>query len=209
MNQRMTITKNDFFTSNNFETLQDISKKYPEWKDFCMEIVNQFDDKFGYTITSETSGELKQLLFLDQNMAEHNPYPGITASELQKDRLYLYKFHAEEDSTDMTLKSSELYNTGVNIKPLTFIFNENTMIDGKWSPVITIQSDDTFNVGDTLLSLESYISNEQHNDIRMDYNGAMYEVAKVEGKKVYLLTKDEVNTLIQETQTLYLYNKAK
>ena len=38
MNQRMTITKNDFFTANNFETLQDISKKYPEWKDFCMEI---------------------------------------------------------------------------------------------------------------------------------------------------------------------------
>lgn len=209
MNQRMTITKNDFFTANNFETLQDIGKKYPEWKDFCMEIVNQFDDKFGVTMLSETSGELKQLLFLDQNIAEHTPYPGITASELQKDRLYLYKFHAEEDSTDMTLKSSELYNTGVNIKPLTFIFNENTMIDGKWSPVITIQSDDTFNVGDTLLSLESYISNEQHNDIRMDYNGAMYEVAKVEGKKVYLLTKDEVNTLIQETQALYLYNKAK
>ena len=36
----MTITKNDFFTANNFETLQDISKKYPEWKDFCLEIVN-------------------------------------------------------------------------------------------------------------------------------------------------------------------------
>ena len=32
---------------------------------------------------------------------------------------------------------------------------------------------------------------------------------KVEGKKVYLLTKDEVNTLVEETQTLYLYNRAK
>ena len=205
----MTITKNDFFTSNNFETLQDISKKYPEWKDFCMEIVNQMDDKFGATLYSETSGETKQLWFIDYNMIQRFALVGLETSELQKDRLYLYKFHAEEDSTDMTLKSSELYNTGVNINPLTFIFNENTMIDGKWSPVITIQSDDTFNVGDTLLSLESYISNEQHNDIRMDYNGAMYEVAKVEGKKVYLLTKDEVNTLVQETQTLYLYKKAK
>ena len=33
----------------------------------------------------------------------------------------------------------------------------------------------------------------------MDYNGAMYEVAKVEGKKVYLLAKDEVNSLVEET----------
>ena len=205
----MTITKNDFFTANNFETLQDISKKYPEWKDFCMEIVNQMDDKFGLTMYSETSGELKELFFLDQNMAEHNPYPGITASELQKDKLYLYKMHATIDGESMDIKSKELFDTGVDMKPLTFIFNENTMIDGKWSPVITIQSDDTFNVGDTLLSLESYIANEQHNDIRMDYNGAMYEVAKVEGKKVYLLTKDEVNTLVEETQTLYLYNRAK
>ena len=203
----MTITKNDFFTANNFSTLEDISKKYPEWKDFCMEIVNQMDDKFGLTLYSETSGELKELFFLDQNMAEHNPYPGITASELQKDKLYLYKMHTTIDGESMELKSSELYNTGVNIKPLTFIFNENTMIDGKWSPVITIQSDDTFNVGDTLLSLESYIANEEGNDIRMDYNGALYEVAKVEGKKVYLLTKDNVNTLVEETQTLYLYKK--
>lgn len=203
----MTITKNDFFTANNFSTLQDIGKKYPEWKDFCMEIVNQMDDKFGLTMYSETSGELKELCFLDYNMAEHNPYPGITASELQKDKLYLYKMHTTIDGESMELKSSELYNTGVNIKPLTFIFNENTMIDGKWSPVITIQSDDTFNVGDTLLSLESYIANEEGNDIRMDYNGALYEVAKVEGKKVYLLTKDNVNTLVEETQTLYLYKK--
>lgn len=205
----MTITKNDFFTANNFKTLQDIGKKYPEWKDFCMEIVNQMDDKFGVTMLSETSGELKELFFLDQNMAEHNPYPGITASELQKDKLYLYKMHATIDGESQEFKNTELYNTGVNIKPLTFIFNENTMIDGKWSPVITIQSDDTFNVGDTLLSLESYIANEQHNDTRYDYNGAMYEVVKVEGKKVYLLTKDEVNTLVEQTQTLYLYNRAK
>ena len=205
----MTITKNDFFTANNFSTLEDISKKYPEWKDFCMEIVNQFDDKFGVTMLSETSAESKQLMFVDYNMAEHNPYPGLTASELQKDKLYLYKLHAIEDGDNFEIKSTEVFNTGVNIKPLTFIFNENTMIDGKWSPVITIQSDDTFNVGDTLLSLESFIANEQHNDIRMDYNGAMYEVAKVEGKKVYLLTKDEVNTLVQETQTIYLYNRAK
>ena len=205
----MTITKNDFFTANNFKTLQDIGKKYPEWKDFCMEIVNQMDDKFGITMLSETSAEIKQLMFVDYNMAEHNPYPGITASELQKDKLYLYKMHTTIDGESEELNRTELYNTGVNIKPLTFIFNENTMIDGKWSPVITIQSDDTFNVGDTLLSLESYIANEQHNDIRMDYNGAMYEVAKVEGKKVYLLTKDEVNTLVEETQTLYLYNRAK
>ena len=84
----MTITKNDFFTANNFKTLQDIGKKYPEWKDFCMEIVNQMDDKFGVTILSETSGEIKQLV--DYNMAEHNTYPELTAADLQKGKLYLY-----------------------------------------------------------------------------------------------------------------------
>ena len=86
----MTITKNDFFTANNFKTLQDIGKKYPEWKDFCMEIVNQMDDEFGVTILSETSGEIKQLVFVDYNMAEHNTYPELTAAYLQKGKLYLY-----------------------------------------------------------------------------------------------------------------------
>ena len=205
----MTITKNDFFTANNFKTLQDIGKKYPEWKDFCMEIVNQMDDKFGLTMYSETSAEIKQLVFIDYNMAQRILFVGLETSELQKDRLYLYKFHATADGQSGELKSKELFDTGVDMKPLTFIFNENTMIDGKWSPVITIQSDDTFNVGDTLLSLESYIANEEGDDVRYDYNGAMYEVAKVEGKVIYLRTKDNVNTLFNETQTLYLYNRAK
>ena len=96
----MTITKNDFFTANNFKTLQDISKKYPEWKDFCMEIVNQMDDKFGVTMLSETSTEIKQLVFVDYNMAQRIVLVGLTASELQKDKLYLYKMHA---TTDLSL----------------------------------------------------------------------------------------------------------
>lgn len=54
----MTITKNDFFTSNNFKTLQDIGKKYPEWKDFCMEIVNQMDDKVVYLRTKDEVNKL-------------------------------------------------------------------------------------------------------------------------------------------------------
>lgn len=202
----MTITKNDFFTANNFETLQDISKKYPEWKDFCLEIVNQMDDKFGVIQYSETSAEMKQLLFLDYNMAEHNPYLGITASELQKDKLYLYKMHATIDGESEELKNTELYNTGVNIKPLTFIFNENTMIDGKWAYRITIQDDVTYNVGDTLLALEAVLLDGEQ--FRNDYNGALYEVVKIEGDKVYLQAKDNnVNTPFQEVKTLYLYKK--
>ena len=197
----MTITKNDFFTANNFKTLQDIGKKYPEWKDFCMEIVNQMDDKFG-----ETSAEIKQLLFLDQNMAEHNPYPGITASELQKDKLYLYKMHATTDGESVELKSSELYNTGVNIKPIPYTFNKNTDIDGKQACIITIQDDVTYNVGDTLLALEAVLLDGEQ--FRSDYNGALYEVVKIEGDKVYLQTKDNnVNTPFQEVKTLYLYKK--
>ena len=202
----MTITKNDFFTANNFKTLQDIGKKYPEWKDFCMEIVNQFDDKFGITILSETSGEVKQLLFLDQNMAEHSPYPGITAANLQKDKLYLYKMHAIIDGESVEVKSTELYNTGVNIKPIPYTFNENTEIYGKWAYIITIQDDVTYNVGDTLLALEVVlVDGEQFRD---DYNGALYEVVKIEGDKVYLQAKDNnVNTPFQEVKTLYLYKK--
>ena len=201
----MTITKNDFFTANNFKTLQDIGKKYPEWKDFCMEIVNQFDDKFGVTMLSETSAEIKQLLFLDYNMAEHNPYPGITVSELQKDKLYLYKMHAT-DGESVELKSSELYNTGVNIKPIPYTFNENTDIDGKWAYIITIQDDVTYNVGDTLLALEAVLLDGEQ--FRNDYNGALYEVVKIEGDKVYLQAKDNnVNTPFQEVKTLYLYKK--
>lgn len=204
----MTITKNDFFTANNFETLQDISKKYPEWKDFCMEIVNQMDDKFGVIQYSETTGELKELFFLDQNMAEHNPYPGITASDVQKDKLYLYKAHAVVNGDKVEIKSSELYNTGVDINPLPYTFKENTMIDGKWAYRITIQDDVTYNVGDILLSLDTTLAIDEQT-IRCDYNGAMYEVVKIEGENVYLQTKDHTNTPFQDTKSLYLYKKAK
>ena len=205
----MTITKNDFFTANNFETLQDISKKYPEWKDFCMDIVNQMDDKFGTTMYSETSGEIKQLLFVDYNMAQSTVILGLAASELQKDKLYLYKMRSTIDGNTTELKSSELFNTGVNCKLLSYTKGSDISYGGERLSTITIQNDDTFNVGDTLISLDTYIANEEGNDIRYDYNGAMYEVAKVEGKVIYLRTKDNVNTLFNETQTLYLYNRAK
>ena len=206
----MTITKNDFFTANNFETLQDIGKKYPEWKDFCMEIVNQMDDKFGVTMLSETSTEIKQLFFIDYNMLHSTAIEGITAADLQKDKLYLYKLHATTDGESAELKSKELYNTGVNYKLLSYIKNsKTTLIDGIECNSITIQNDDTFNVGDTLISLDTWIANEEGDDTRYDYNGAMYEVVKVEGKVIYLRTKDNVNTPFQETQTLYLYNRAK
>ena len=206
----MTITKNDFFTANNFSTLQDISKKYPEWKDFCMEIVNQFDDKFGVTMLSETSTEIKQLFFIDYNMLHSTAIEGITAADLQKDKLYLYKLHTTTDGESAELKSKELYNTGVNYKLLSYIKNsKTTLIDGIECNSITIQNDDTFNVGDTLLSLDNWIANEDYTDTRYDYNGAMYEVVKVEGKVVYLRTKDEINKHFEQTQTLYLYNRAK
>ena len=86
----MTITKNDFFTANNFKTLQDIGKKYPEWKDFCMEIVNQMDDEFGVTMLNETNAEIKQLVFVDYNMAQRIALVGLTANDLQEGKLYLY-----------------------------------------------------------------------------------------------------------------------
>ena len=207
----MTITKNDFFTANNFETLQDISKKYPEWKDFCMEIVNQMDDKFGVTQYSETSGETKQLWFIDHNTIQRFALVGLETSKLQKDRLYLYKFHAVLTESGVDIKSKELFDTGVNIaKMLPYIKSGKVLVDGVEYDSITLQTeDDTYNVGDTLISLDTVLANEEGDDVRHDYNGAMYEVAKVEGKVIYLRTKDNVNTLFNETQTLYLYNRAK
>ena len=207
----MTITKNDFFTANNFKTLQDIGKKYPEWKDFCMEIVNQMDDKFGVTMLSETSGETKQLWFIDYNLIQRFALVGLETSKLQKDRLYLYKFHAVLTESGVDIESKELFDTGVNIaKMLPYIKSGSTLIDGIEYSMITLQTDDdTYNVGDTLISLDTVLANEEHNDVRYDYNGAMYEVVKVEGKVIYLRTKDNVNTPFRETQTLYLYNRAK
>lgn len=207
----MTITKNDFFTANNFETLQDIGKKYPEWKDFCMEIVNQMDDKFGVTQYSETSGETKQLWFIDYNLIQRFALVGLETSKLQKDRLYLYKFHAVLTESGVDIKSKELFDTGVNIaKMLPYIKSGKVLVDGVEYDSITLQTDDdTYNVGDTLISLDTVLANEEHNDVRHDYNGAMYEVAKVEGKVIYLRTKDEINTPFDVTQTLYLYNRAK
>ena len=207
----MTITKNDFFTANNFKTLQDIGKKYPEWKDFCMEIVNQMDDKFGVTQYSETSGEAKQLWFIDHNTIQRFALVGLETSKLQKDRLYLYKFHAVLTESGVDIKSKELFDTGVNIaKMLPYIKSGKVLVDGVEYDSITLQTDDdTYNVGDTLISLDTVLANEEGDDVRYDYNGAMYEVAKVEGKVIYLRTKDNVNTLFNETQTLYLYNRAK
>ena len=175
-----------------------------------MEIVNQFDDKFGVTMLSETSTEIKQLFFIDYNMLHSTAIEGITAADLQKDKLYLYKLHTTTDGESAELKSKELYNTGVNYKLLSYIKNsKTTLIDGIECNSITIQNDDTFNVGDTLLSLDNWIANEEGDDTRYDYNGAMYEVVKVEGKVIYLRTKDNVNKHFEQTQTLYLYNKAK
>ena len=208
----MTITKNDFFTANNFSTLEDISKKYPEWKDFCMEIVNQMDDKFGVFQYSETTAEMKQLVFIDHNMAQRISFLGIKPSDLQQDRLYLYKVHAAVDNASgVQIKSKELYDTGVNIAQMPpYIKGGSALIDGIECVSITLQNDgDSFNVGDTLLSLDSMLADETHTDIRNDYNGALYEVIKVEGKNVYLRTKDDINTLFKETQALYLYKKAK
>ena len=205
----MTITKNDFFTANNFETLQDISKKYPEWKDFCLEIVNQMDDKFGVTMYSETSTEIKQLVFVDYNMAQRIVLVALTASELQNDTLYLYKMHATTDGKSAELKGTELFNTGVNCKLLSYTKGSDIFYGDERLSVITIQNDDTFNVGDTLISLDTWIANEEGDDIRYDYNGALYEVAIVQDKTIYLRAKDNVNTPFSETQTLYLYNRAK
>lgn len=211
----MTITKNDFFTAYNFKTLQDIGKEYPEWKDFCMDIVNQMDDKFGTTMYSETSGEaigeIKQLRFTDYTMAERLQLLGLSASELQKDRLYLYKVHADKVTASYTkITSTELYNTGVNIdKPIKYNYRRTEVIDGVECDVIELNSFPyNYTAGDTLLSLDTILKNDDNTE-RADYNGALYEVVQASGTILYLRTKDKIKKPFDGTQTLYIYNKAK
>ena len=204
MNQRMTITKNDFFTANNFKTLQDIGKKYPEWKDFCMEIVNQFDDKFVMTQINETSKDIKKLLFADKYMIQNE-----NISEAQEGNLYLIKQHILRKESDQVL-SSELYNTKVYLgEPSTFSYSGRTIIEGQTCYIMTIKSDDNYNIGDTLISFESRLNNEAHNGIRYDYNGVLYKVVKVEDTKVYITTEEDVNTPTPAVTQFYLYKKAK
>lgn len=204
----MTITKNDFFTANNFKTLQDIGKKYPEWKDFCMDIVNQMDDKFGATMLSETSGEIEQLMFVDYNVAQSIVILGLAPSELQKDKLYLYKMHSTIDGNIMELKSSELFNTGVNIdKPIKYNYRNTEVIDGVKCVVIELTGFPfNYTAGDTLLSLDTMLKNDDNTE-RADYNGALYEVVEAAGSILYLRTKDKIKTPFKETQTLYLYKR--
>ena len=206
----MTITKNDFFTANNFETLQDISKKYPEWKDFCMEIVNQMDDKFGTTMYSETSGETKQLMFVDYNVAESTLILGLAASKLQKDKLYLYKMLSTIDGNIVELKSSELFNTGVNIdEPIKYTIRGKEVINGVKCDVIELNRFPyKYTAGDTLLSLDTILKNDDNTE-RAEYNGALYEVVEASGSILYLRTKDKINTPLKDTQALFLYKKAK
>ena len=212
----MTITKNDFFTSNNFKTLQDISKKYPEWKDFCLEIVNQFDDKFGTTMYSETSGEaigeIKQLWFTDYTIAERLQLLSLSElKKMQKDKLYLYKVHSDKVTNSYTkVTSTELYNTGVNIdEPIKYIIREKEVINGVECDVIELKSFPyNYTAGDTLLSLDTILKNDDNTE-RADYNGALYEVVEASGVILYLRTKDKIKTPLKDTQALYIYNKAK
>ena len=83
---------------------------------------------------------------------------------------------------------------------LPYIKSGKVLVDGVEYDSITLQTeDDTYNVGDTLISLDTVLANEEGDDVRHDYNGAMYEVAKVEGKVIYLRTKDNVNTPFYDT----------
>lgn len=200
----MTITKNDFFTANNFETLQDISKKYSEWKDFCMEIVNQMDDKFGQTKINDTHTDFKMMQFYDSRTIKNWGIEG-----LQEDTLYIMKQYVILEGDDGQEISKELYNTGVYIgQTPNYKYNANWELNGKQQPSITLQSDVTYNVGDVLISFDATIPND--GSIRYDYNGALFEVYKVDGTKVDLVCKDEIsNNGFQDITGFFLYKKAK
>lgn len=131
---------------------------------------------------------------------------------LQEDTLYIFKQHAiaEGDSGGGQEISREVYNTGVFIgKTPNYKYNANWELDGKQQPSITLQSDVTYNVGDVLIAFDATIPNDENTDIRYDYNGALFEVYKVDGTKVDLVCKDEItNNGFQDITKFFLYKKA-
>ena len=108
--------------------------------------------------------------------------------------------HSTIDGNITELKSSELYNTGVNIdKPIKYNYSRTEVIDGVKCDVIELNSFPyNYTAGDTLLSLDTILKNDDNTE-RADYNGALYEVVKASGAILYLRTKDKIKTPLKDT----------
>ena len=193
----MTITKNDFFTANNFETLQDIGKNY-EWEDFFKSITEQFD---------ATWSKDNKIQILRGSIIKNKNYKDT--DDLQEDKLYIVRIQTFRPVSALPYTKYTYYDTGVYVGESSKFSDGGKYSElGKPYIAVIIPQDDTeYNVGDVFIDLDREVQNPNViGTNRNDYNGAVYEVYKIKDGKIYLMnmTKLVENEILGQ---LYLYKK--
>lgn len=194
----MTITKNDFFTANNFKTLQDISKEY-EWEDFFKSITEQFD---------ATWSQDNQIRILRGSIIKYDKNRFKDTDDLQEDKLYIVRIQVFRPANALPYSKYTYYDTGIYVGESSKFSSGGEYVEfGKPDIEVIIPQDDTeYNIGDVFIDLDRNVYEENGGKIRNDYNGVVYEVYKIKDGKIYLMTmtKHNENSLLGQ---LYLYKK--
>ena len=196
----MTITKNDFFTANNFKTLQDIGKNY-EWEDFFKSITEQFD------ATWSKDNEIQIL----RGSIIKNSNNFKDTNDLQEDKLYIVRTYVIRPVSALPYVKYTYYDTGVYVGESSKFSSDRNYIQvvgnqARKVEVIIPQDDTEYNVGDVFIDFDRYVTGPNGGATLNDYNGAVYEVYKIENEKIHLMTMTkhlEGGKLGQ----LYLYKK--
>ena len=196
----MTITKNDFFTANNFKTLQDIGKNY-EWEDFFKSITEQFD------ATWSNDNKIK---ILRGSIIKNNKNFKDT-NDLQEDKLYIVRIQTFRPVSALPYTKYKYYDTGVYVGESSKFSSDRNYIQvvdkqAREVEVIIPQDDTKYNVGDVFIDFDRYVTGPNGGATRNDYNGAVYEVYKIEDEKIHLMTMTKYLEGGQLGQ-LYLYKK--
>lgn len=193
----MTITKNDFFTANNFKTLQDIGKNY-EWEDFFKSITEQFDATW--------SKDNKIKILRGSIIKNNNNYKDT--NDLQEDKLYIARIQTFRPVSALPYTKYTYYDTGVYVSESSKFSSGGEYSElGKPHIEVIIPQDDTeYNVGDVFIDFDRYVTPKGGGATRNDYNGAVYEVYKIKDGKIYLITMTEHLEGGQLGQ-LYLYKE--
>ena len=193
----MTITKNDFFTANNFKTLQDIGKNY-EWEDFFKSITEQFD---------ATWSKDNKIQILRGSIIKNNQNYKDT-NDLQEDKLYIARIQTFRPVSALPYTKYTYYDTGVYVGESSKFSSGGEYSElGKPPIKVIIPQDDTeYNVGDVFIDFDRYVTGPNGGATRNDYNGAVYEVYKIKDEKIYLMTMTKYLEGGKLGQ-LYLYKK--
>ena len=192
----MTITKNEFFTANNFKTLQDIGKNY-EWEDFFKSITEQFD---------ATWSKDNKIQILRGSIIKNKDFKDT--NDLQEDKLYIVRIQTFRPVSALPYTKYKYYDTGVYVGESSKFSSGGEYAElGKPPIEVIIPQDDTeYNIGDVFIDFDRYVTPEGGGATRSDYNGAVYEVYKIKDGKIYLMTMTK-NLEGGQLGQLYLYKK--